>query len=48
MKKILTLLLIALCATSLVFANGASEQGGESITVGILQDTTGATATLGR
>ncbi len=49
MKKILAIV-ISLCMVTAVFANGAGEQGGASgsITIGILQDTTGATATLGK
>ena len=49
MKKFLAILM-ALCMMTAVFANGAGEQGSSSgsITIGILQDTTGATATLGK
>ena len=41
--------MIALMTLASVFANGSSESAaGGTITVGILQDTTGATATLGK
>lgn len=48
MKKAIAILM-ALLAMCSVFANGSSENtGSETITIGILQDTTGATATLGK
>ncbi|QTQ13153.1 ABC transporter substrate-binding protein [Treponema parvum] len=49
MKKILAIL-FALTAATATFAAGAKEQGASSgtVTIGILQDTTGATATLGK
>ncbi len=48
MKKLLAILMVFALMTA-VFAQGASEAGGSgTITVGILQDTTGATATLGK
>ena len=47
MKKILAILMV-LCMMTTVFAGGAAESGSsDSILIGILQDTTGATATLG-
>lgn len=48
MKKIIAITLAFLMVFTL-FANGSGEKGGSDvITVGILQDTTGATATLGK
>ncbi|QTQ12620.1 ABC transporter substrate-binding protein [Treponema parvum] len=49
MKKILTIL-FAFTAATVVFAAGGKEQGTSSgtVTIGIIQDTTGATATLGK
>ena len=49
MKKTIAFVMIALMALCFVFANGSSESAGSgTITIGILQDTTGATATLGK
>ena len=48
MKKLISFMLIALCVVGTVFANGASETASETIKIGILQDTTGPTATLGK
>ncbi len=49
MKKIVTILMVLSLVVGAVFANGASETASAgSITIGILQDTTGPTATLGK
>lgn len=49
MRKTIAIVMIALMTLASVFANGSSESAaGGTITVGILQDTTGATATLGK
>ena len=48
MKKAIAIVMALLVMFS-VFANGSSESAGnDTITIGILQDTTGATATLGK
>lgn len=49
MKKVIAILLVIAMAMSFTFASGSSEASGSGvITIGILQDTTGATATLGK
>lgn len=49
MKKTIAILLVAILSMTTLFANGSSESAGSDvITIGILQDTTGATATLGK